>query len=238
MKRVFGLFLIASLLWCMVVVSVGAMEESVKEVLSGKRGTDARGFPFQVVLWYDKYSESSNDDSEVEQMLKGEKDGDLRYIDTMSGSGLSIGKVKFIISPSIISPGDSYPADACLKICIEDDKDGKKYFIIGGDKKYLCDYPKDGKRTLLSELLDTETAVEAAAKLQRIVDEHGFTKEACDLIKAELEKEYTPAWVLPTAICGGVVVLAGAAPATAVIIRRKKRKAAVADTPAEEERAE
>ena len=228
MKRVFGLFLIASLLWCMVVVSVGAMQEPLKAILAGKRGTDARGFPFQVVLWYDLYRESSNDDSEVEQMLKGEKDGDLRYIDTMPG--LSIGKVKFIRSS-----GDRYPADACLTICIEDDKDGKKYFVIAGDKEAcLYDYPKYGKRTLLSELLDTETAVEAAAKLQRIVDEHGFTEEACKLIKAELEKEYTPAWVLPTAIGGGVVVLAGAVTATVVVIRRKKRRAAVADTPAEE----
>ena len=89
-------------------------------------------------------------------------------------------------------------------------------------------------------MLDTTTTIEAAAKLQSIVDEYGMTKEAGELIKAELEKEYpspTPAWVLPTAICGGVVVLAGAATATAVVIRRKKRGAAVADVPAEEENA-
>ena len=51
------------------------------------------------------------------------------------------------------------------------------------------------------------------------------------------EPEPTPAWVLPTAICGGAVVLAGAVTATAVVIRRKKRGAAVADAPAEEENA-
>jgi hypothetical protein len=102
------------------------------------------------------------------------------------------------------------------------------FIVVRGSKSGLHEYPKNGKRTLLSDLLDTKTTIKAAEKLQRIVDEHGFTEEACNLIKAELEKEYTPAWVLPTAIGGGAVVLAGAATATAVIIRRKRRKAAAA----------
>jgi hypothetical protein len=94
---------------------------------------------------------------------------------------------------------------------------------------------------LFSDLLDTKTTMIAIDKLQSIIDEYGITEEACDIIKAELEKEYpplpppTPAWVLPTTIGGGVVVLAAAVAVPAVILRRKKRGAAVADTPAEEE---
>jgi hypothetical protein len=111
------------------------------------------------------------------------------------------------------------------------------FIVVRGSKSGLHEYPKNGKRTLLSDLLDTKTTIKAAEKLQRIVDEHGFTEEACNLIKAELEKEYTPAWVLPTAICGGAVVLATAVAIPTVILRCKKRGAAVADTPAEEENA-
>jgi hypothetical protein len=82
------------------------------------------------------------------------------------------------------------------------------------------EYPSDEKHTLMARLLNPETA-----------------SDAIDELRARLNGTYVEPWVLPTAICGGAVVLAGAATATAVAIRRKKRKVAVADTPAEEETA-
>jgi hypothetical protein len=205
-------------MWCTAVAYVHAWYGVYYQ-----KGTDARGFSFGVQIAEDDVSheEVPNDNATIQATLKQVKDGDLRNLNT--SETLIIGRVKVFVNTH---------GDLLINIL-----DGNFFVLIHGESESISNYPKYGKRTLLSDLLDTTTTVEAAAKLQSIVDEYGMTKEAGKLIKAELEIGYTPAWVLPTAICGGAVVLAAAVAVPAVILRRKKRGAAVADTPAEEENA-
>ena len=200
-------------------------------------GKDARGLSFQISLTK-RYYGPGDPETDITQIREQNPDGDLRY---MESAPIRVGQVYLCFVPLAdsstlqILPGQIYGSLNTIDLRGDD----AKITIYAN----LYEYPEDGKRTLFSDLLDTNTTMIAIHKLQSIIDEYGITEEACDIIKAELEKEYsplpppTPAWVLPTAICGGVVVLAGAVTATAVVIRRKKRGAAAADTPAEEENA-
>ena len=182
----------------------------------------------------DKFREKE-DTSEAERFLQNDADGDLRSMDVTSILLRKIGLA-------------SYEQGKLSTLQVFENNSLQRIYVIGTEKE-LYDYPQDGKPTLLSYFLNAETTAEAAARLQSLIGED-LTSETCDLLKAELEKEYfpdkvepvpepvpTPAWVVPTAICGGAVVLAGVSTAIVFGVRRKKRKAATADTPAEEETA-
>jgi hypothetical protein len=99
-------------------------------------------------------------------------------------------------------------------------------FKIGASA--LCDYPIDQQSTLLSRLLNPETAYNAVDEFYKCI-EHGPA--------FSVYRFFTPPWMLPIFIWGGVIVLAGAAAATEIVIRRKKRKAVVVDAPIEEKTA-
>ena len=193
-------------------------------------GVDARNVKFHVELYSDteKYADVESN-SNVKSFLKEEKDGDLRFVDREKYlSRLYIGN-NIILKSQWVPQQSDFQYGMLTSIVVIGDSE---YISIYSTPEILYNYPKSGKRTLFSDLLNTKTTLKAVKKLESIVDEHGFTQEACDLIKAELEKEYTPAWVLPTAICGGVVVLAGVSAAITLIIR-KKRRAAVVEASAE-----
>ena len=242
MKRILSLLLVVMLLWCASVFAGTAQVEFEQifypfPIWYTVKGTDARGFEFEIRLishHSDKFREKENT-SEAERFLQNDADGDLRSMDVTSILLRKIGLA-------------SYEQGKLSTLQVFENNSLQRIYVIGTEKE-LYDYPQDGKPTLLSYLLNAETTVEAAARLQSLIGED-LTSETCDLLKAELEKEYlpdkvepvpepvtTPAWVLPTAICGGAVVLAAAVAVPTVIIRRKKRGAAVTDTPAEEEMA-
>jgi hypothetical protein len=190
---------------------------------------------------------------EFVQILKNETDGDLRFLNKITALGIeNVGFSSFYNRVADNLHESFWEDRPTTTLQIFDNKKENIRIQIMGTSEELYEYPKEGKPTLLAYLLDTETAAEAVAKLQSLIGEgENLTKEICDLLKAELEKKYLhntvepipeptsapPAWVLPTAICGGAVVLAAAVAVPTVILRRKKRQAAVADTPAEEENA-
>jgi hypothetical protein len=212
-------------------------------------GVDARSVVFHIVLGIDEHPTSRDDTSEIVQILSQELDGDLRFMNAKSQ--LYIGNVHLLSAPY---EGDLEPFQLGQLRAIEITGSNGRYIIITVDQTKLYEYPTEGKQTLISNLLDTKTTMEVVAHLQNLISEDdNLTAETCDMLKMELEKEYLsaavepdptpapiPAWILPTAICGGAVVLAGAATATAVVIRRKKRKAAACDNgaaPTEEKNA-
>jgi hypothetical protein len=182
-------------------------------------GTDARGFAFKITFGWEQGEYYRSTLPNPNRVLRQEKDDDLRSKD-------QIQDLLFFedVYLGYIDIPDKSPSLHGIVLQCEDRLCIK---ITGRGESELNQYPKDGKRTLISDLLDTNTTMIAIDKLQSIVDEYGITEGACDIIKAELEKEYpplpTPAWVLPTAICGGAVVLAAAVAIPTVIIHRKKR---------------
>ena len=260
MKRIFGVLLIITLLCFFGMTAVSASEGMPNEMsypvtpLYTIKGRDARGFKFEIRLVTCKVFYVPNTQagiSEAEQILKNETDGDLRFMNEVTKFGIeNVGFGSFYDRVADDLHESFWEDRPVTTLQIFDSKNEKIRIYVMGISEELYEYPKEGKQTLLAYLLDAGTTVEAVAKLQSLIGEDGsLTAEMCDLLKTELEKEYsslaveplpaapTPAWILPTAICGGAVVLACAATATAVFIRRKKRGAAVADAPAEEENA-
>jgi hypothetical protein len=225
LKLIFSVVLLISL-WC---VTVTAFHVSAAKNLYTVMGKDARGMDFQVSLVEGAYA-YHYDSLTIDQIREQNPDGDLRFI---AVGCIRVGDIRLSTLINMDHPESTLDGQL-NSVALYGEKDHIRIFVK------LYEYPEDGKRTLFSDLLDTDTTMIAIDKLQSIIDEHGITEETCDLIKAELEKEYTPAWVLPTAICGGAVVFATAVAVLATALSRKKRKAAAAaaaDTPAEEENA-